>query len=258
MKRYLKQLICALAILCLAAGFAPVQAEAATTIKGQYRLHTIEQKKWYTYNYSEKYQDYYKFTVPSTGYIKLDQDTSKTTSHHNAPRLSIETNYTEGGIRTMNVYDDTSYIALPKGTYYIYASHDKMRFKYQFVKQSRTSNYCMAKAEALKAGKNKMLVFDYGYEFTKWYKVDLTKSKRIRIWAASKDGYGDFTPIVIDKDGEMYDVTFLYANKSQTEVLPKGTYYILLSRDLQANRRHHRNAKGYYVERTVSFTWNAY
>ena len=44
MKKYLKQLICALAILCLVAGFAPAQAEAAT-IKGSYRIHTIKQKK---------------------------------------------------------------------------------------------------------------------------------------------------------------------------------------------------------------------
>ncbi len=257
MKKYLKQLICALAILCLVAGFAPAQAEAAT-IKGSYRIHTIKQKKWYTSISSEKYTDYYKFKVPSTGYIKLEVDTSKTTSHHRAPRITIDTNYADGGIRTVDVFNGTSCIALPKGTYYFYATHENTRFRYEFVKQSRTSNYCQAKAESLKAGKNKIVVFDYGYEFTKWYKVSLTKSKKIRIWAAPKDGYGDYTPIVIDKDGKIHDVTFLYANKSQTEVLPKGTYYILLSRDLQANRRHHKNATGYYVERTVSFTWNAY
>ena len=60
MKKYLKQLICALAILGLVAGFAPAQAEAAT-IKGSYRIHTMKQRKWYTSAFSEKYSDYYKF-----------------------------------------------------------------------------------------------------------------------------------------------------------------------------------------------------
>lgn len=257
MKKHLKQLICAIAILCLVAGFAPAQTEAAT-IKGNIRIHTIQQKKWYTVPESEKYTDYYKFKVTSPGYIKIWQDVSKVSYRHTYPKLYVETDYSDKGEIIIRATESTKCLALPKGTYYFSGSHSNMRFKYEFVKQARTSNYCMAKAETIAAGKNKTLVFHYGYEFTKWYKVKLTKSKRIRIWAASNDGYGDFEPLVISSDGQKMDTSFLYANKCQTEVLPKGTYYILLSRDLEANRRHHRYAKGYYVERVVSYTWNLY
>ena len=257
MKKHLKQLICAFAILCLVAGFAPAQTEAAT-IKGDCRIHTIQQKKWYTVPDSEKYRDYYKFKVTEPGYIKIWQDVSKVSYRHNYPRLNIETGYGDNGVSIIRASGDMKCFALPKGTYYFFGSHSGMRFKYEFVKQARTSNYCMAKAETVAAGKNKTLVFDYGYEFTKWYKVKLTKSKKIRIWAASKDGFGDFEPLVISSTGEKMDVSFLYANKCQTDLLPKGTYYILLPRDLEANSSHHRYAQGYYVERVVSFTWNQY
>lgn len=259
MKKHLRQIICVLLVACLATGFTPSAVQAAT-IKGNCRIYTVKENKWYTEKGSEKYNDYYKIKVSSVGYIKLDVDTSKCNIHHNPARLSIETGYGDNGAILNRIYNGRSYIVLQKGTYYLSASHTNLRFRYDFVKKSRSHNYCKAKADTLKAGVTKTRFFDYGYEFEQWFKVKLDGSRAIKIALTSGDGWGDFELKAYSSDAREIDLKDVGEDGSdtsiyETEKLSKGTYYITVSRPKTMDSRSSRTGKLKYKGRVFTLKW---
>ena len=69
---------------------------------------------------------------------------------------------------------------------YIRSSCD-LSLKWSFTKINHKSNYYRAKAASLKKGKKAAVVFDYGYEYAKWYKIKLTKKKKIFVYTKWKE-----------------------------------------------------------------------
>lgn len=261
MKRLLKQSICLLAILCLFAGLVPVQAQAYEK-KGQYKIHSLSEDKWVTSPQDDDYYHVYKIKIPSDGYISVKVNIDKvTTRHPNRSCARLFTTYKVGEDNSPDYfiagfYEGENYMAIKKGTYYFCPSADKLKFKYVHHSVSHGSNYCMEKAKKLTSGKNMREVFAYGYEFTKWYKITLSKPQKIKTFVRTMEStsrygriYGPEVELsVIYKNGVKVKTTDLNYYSKITGTLPKGTYYICVKRNIPADDSE------YYGGRLISLT----
>lgn len=246
MKRRLQQFICALAVLCLVAGFAPVQAQAYEK-KGEYRIHTVSQNKWVTdAKETGDYINVYKIKVPAEGYIRVFMNDSHLTEHIHGNHMPDIALYDSYKIADENVYmtcafrDETNWLAVKKGTYYLSPRYAGTKFRWNFQKKSSGSNYCMAKAETVKNGKNSVLYYGYGYEFSKWYKVKLTKKQKIKAFARPmecklgkrrrRDPGPGLAMVIVDSKYKKVATSHVANYTEMTGLLNKGTYYIRLER----------------------------
>ncbi len=264
MKKGLKQILCLLLIFTIASAFIPVQTEAST-VKGQYKIYTLPQKKWVKSPvYSGDLQVVYKVKIKSTGYYKIEFDDSKVTTRHRRSHV---------GVQILKKYDDgadylswerpsegkTAYGVLPKGTYYLYSNHSELRFKYQFIKKSKPSNTKKSKAKTLKRGVNKTVLFPCKTSYPLWFKVKINSRHKIRVFAKDKALITDPIVQVYDSKGKLVNTTAISDTKCQTAAVPKGTYYIKLIRPTGFDDHRFRYAgEGYYKGRAISLTWNQY
>lgn len=249
MKKSLKQIICVFAILLIVAGLVPVNAEAAS------KTVTMKQKVWYT---PKDYTTTYKIEVPSSGYCRFYINKSKASK---SDRKSIgRTGIRIWDSKMEDIYyrckDETSYFAIPKGTYIVDSRVD-VKMKWDFQKVSSVNNYCRTKAVKKAAGKNTTELFDYGHEFAKWYKIELKKTKKIAVFAKERDEYArgpELNVLILDSKGRLV-LTSEMANfiVRTSDPMPKGTYYIRLERmpdGIDSSASHMTGS------RVVSFTWN--
>ena len=113
MKKALKNWVCLLAVLCMIAGFIPVNAQAYEK-KGHYRIYNLAQSKWIKDPKTEgNITNVYRIRVPSDGYIKV----------------SLMTKY----INTKNVAIRRSFYKIPVGLYTWYNVHSDFAEDKYFV-----------------------------------------------------------------------------------------------------------------------------
>ena len=75
MKKILNNSICLLIVLCMIAGFIPVNAQAYEK-KGHYRIYNLAQSKWIEDpDNVNNITNVFKIRVPSDGYIKVSVST---------------------------------------------------------------------------------------------------------------------------------------------------------------------------------------
>jgi hypothetical protein len=75
MKKALTNSICLLIVLCMIAGFIPVNAQAYEK-KGHYRIYNLAQSKWIEDpDNGNNIANVFKIRVPSDGYIKVSVST---------------------------------------------------------------------------------------------------------------------------------------------------------------------------------------
>ena len=244
----LKRLLCIALAVVMMAGFVPMEAKAYE-FKYQYHYTTLKQNVYaapkprvgvngtiHTY--------YFKINVPADGYIKV-QGKKRLDGVCIYKTLKKEFRYED----TLSEYGGggkISYHALRKGTYYLYVESDS-KIKWNFVNPKsydQQKNYCRAKATTLAKGKKKTIFFNFKYDFPRWYKITLTKKQRITLSCSFLDE-GDFHYEIVDSRGLDVDDTynsFYYGNyyggkkpKEKTGVLPKGTYYLFIERDWEAD-----------------------
>ena len=260
----MKQWLFVLAALCLVMSAMPVQTQAST-IKGDYRIITLKQKKWVTDKYDGKYFNVYKLKIPSDGYIRLyinrsDLSTARYRNHVGSVAIYTTWNL-ENTTQLARFYEKTNFFAVSKGTYYV-DCNDVVKFKWDFQPMAHGKNTTMAKAEKMSAGKNRSVCFNAGYDQTpKWYKVKLTKSNRIRVFVKPRD-WNSLTlkqggvrgpkvaVFILNSKGKKLNKFFVDRYVEQTSVLPKGTYYIRLERFKEEEKIEK------YGSRVISFTWN--
>ena len=233
-----KQLACFLLAVIITVGFVPLPAQASTK-KYNYKITTLKQKKWvtakdYTYNYNQDkdvttytYQ-LYKITVPANSFIRIDSKNKSDdyygiyifkSLNRNKPYYS-QANYID--YYNVNIYRQV----LPKGTYYIYADAGTT-FKWQSTTTKNPTNFCRSRSARLKAGYKKWEVFNYGYEFDRWYRISLTARKPITITMKDiAEDYGDDNFSIYNSRGYKVSCNELSDTNYRTTVLPKGTYYI--------------------------------
>lgn len=254
----IKQLLCIALSVVLATGFMPLHASAYST-KYVYKITTVKQNtpvvvKADTFDYDEKTQtnttvyQMYKITLPSNGYIKAQVSSKNNTMYIYKSLPSGRALENPDAITTLSS-SSTYYKVLPKGTYYIRSSCD-LSLKWSFTKINHKSNYCRAKAASLKKGKKAAVVFDYGYEYAKWYKIKLTKKKKITVTKKVMDTLSPRTDLVIyNSRGVRVQCSMLSGYRYQTAKLPKGTYYIMVLRSFD------RYESSFYEGRLDQITW---
>lgn len=264
MKKTLKQFICALAVLCIIAGFVPVQAQAYVK-KGDYKIHTLSEDKWVTApEDDEKYTNVYKIKVPSDGYIKVKVNIDKVKSRH--PNRACARLFTTYKVNAEDApdyfiagfYEGENCVALKKGTYYFCPIATSLKFKWEHHSKSHGSNYCMSKAKKVTSGNKYTACFQYGYEYPKWFKITLSKKQKIQVTAKrmeSSSRYGriggpGFDVLIVNNKGIPVSITNDGYETKLTGLLAKGTYYICIQRRIPADQDE------YYGDRLISLTVN--
>ena len=193
MKRILKSFL--LSILIVMALGTAVQAK--DVYKYNYKTIGTKQNKWYTtkeYEYDSDYTETetdsiwtykytyyrYKITVPANNYLTMTFKNSNSSINvykslkADEELLSISP---DSGKKSVNV-------VLPKGIYYFGLRYDSTAFKYKFTKYVTKANYKGTKALWWGANKKIAIVQTPGHNFERWYKIKVTKNKRITIWGA--------------------------------------------------------------------------
>ena len=253
----MKRLLCIALSLVLTAGFAPMRAQASDW-NLKYNISTLKANTFSTIkpdykNYNNNTKEYYlyKITVPANSYVKIKTN-NKNNSLKIYKRFSKEKELHESDPAVSLSKKTSYYRVLPKGTYYIYNDNSaNVRIKYTFTKVKNPGNYCKAKAYSLAAGKKRTLVFNYKYEFGRWFKIQLTKKKAITITSKYLDERDYSSHIsVYDSYGHRIDTYELNNTTDRTQVLPKGTYYIRVSRLGYSD-----NDNGLYLARMCQFYW---
>ena len=261
MKKMLKRSICLLAVLCIIAGLVPMKAQAYEK-KGEYKIHSISEGKWVTTSDDDDYTNVYKFKIPSDGYIKVKVNSDKCTGRFHTKACAVIFTTYKVNSETREEYvigsflNGENYVAVKAGTYYFYSTHDNLKFKYEHTSVSHGSNYCMQKAKSLTSGKNYREVFAYGYEYTKWYKITLHKRQKIKTFARRMESQAPYGEIegpgislyLVNQYGVRIKTTTLNARQVITGTLPKGTYYICLTRKIP------RSMNEYRGDRLISMT----
>ena len=251
-----KHLICIVLTVVITAGFIPLRAEADTT-KYVYKFISLKQNKYVTsrettYSYNEKTDTnietcyLHKISVPANGYIKINANRSersidiyKTINR----KKSLWESYSIISLYGKKAY----YEVLPKGTYYIKAD-SSVKFKWSFVKVQGGSNYCRARARRLAAWKKIVEIFNYGQEYNRWYMISLPRKKTITVTYS----FEPYDPVfaVYNSHGIKLNCPSLTNRSWRTALLPKGTYYIRISRD------RYEDEYSFYRDRFVQFWWN--
>ena len=103
----------------------------------------------------------------------------------------------------------------------------------------------MSRAETMTSGKTKRVYFAYSHEFTKWYKITLTKKHKIQVFARRMERRASYANVfgpgfqitVVNSKGKKINTTKSSEYTQLTGLLPKGTYYIALKRLTPKTRR---------------------
>ena len=163
---------------------------------------------------SKNYDIYYRYkvTVPSSGYLKIQGDDPSFYAKLNDPESYAYHVYTN----TVEI----DKIPVDKGTYYFGSDDYDIRFKYSFQSVPMPKNYCAKKAVKLKAGKTVTAWITKQHYYCRWYKIKLTKKKKITFWSNGfVDVYSsDYNKVKVEKRSSG-------GTKCVTGKQKKGTYY---------------------------------
>lgn len=249
-----KQLACFLLAVMITAAFVPLPARAST-VKYNYKSTTLKQKKWVTakestfiYNQDKDIVTHnyylYKISIPANSFIRIDSKTKTGIFYLYKSLNRTKSPYDQDNC--IHLYNDKIYrYVLPKGTYYICA-YEEPTFKWQSTTTKNPTNFCRSRSARLKAGYKKWEVFNYGYEFDRWYRISLTARKPITVTMKQMDSDGGDNFSIYNSRGYYVTCNELNDSVSRTAVLPKGTYYIRVYTDVDYDR---------YYGRICQFWW---
>lgn len=194
-----------------------------------------------TYKKVTKENVYYKISVPGEGYITLTAKSSlNPAEEYSYASMDCEllnskkeyvTDYSSDSILysyTNGHSTDSKKIPVSKGTYYVrirsvgstYGATNQ--FMYTFTSVKQPTNYCIAKATTLKASKKATVYQTPKYNFDRWFKITLSKNKRITI---TQTGLScDFD--LYNADGKKVELEYQSRTSKSKIKLASGTYYI--------------------------------
>ncbi|MCR5756033.1 MAG: hypothetical protein K6G30_14630 [Acetatifactor sp.] len=183
---------------------------------------------------------YHKISIAKPGYIKVDATSNNSVASlyvtlcNNKKKPQSEQSYISSSLNT-----DGLYFAVKKGTYYLATkSSDIVSLKYTFTAVKEKSGAKQDKAVAIKAGStvkgliqssDKTTTYDY-------YKVSLNSTKKLSLTASTKcNDRISFKVIPANSKLHLFgDTLYLSSTGKETFVstdkLPKGTYYIQVSK----------------------------
>lgn len=237
-----------LAVLMAVTLLVPVQAKAAVNYQFKtLKAGTVAQKS-YKYNGDTGiHYTYYTITVSKPGQLLFTlSDTGYIYLYNNKKDLINSThNYS---YKTISYRSDSKSVAVEKGTYYMEVSDGTA--KYKFTAAPAVTNYCVAKATAVKAGKTTKVMLTPKTNFSRWYKITLPSKKKITYTANTATHAQDIEIYTAGmrrletiKNGS--DVKYCTKLKQ-----PKGTYYIRIR-----SQRRYQGDRDYAFGDIVTFSW---
>lgn len=234
MKKRITQIISMVLVIAVCIALLPANAQAAEKKYVYQSAGTLKAGRYMTTKAASLLSNpaiyyAYKLTVPENGYITITRaDTNGPI--YLLPKLSkcdTKKMILENALDvTFNSQKD--YMVVSKGTYYL-CSPNQTKFKYSFTKSVQTANYCKEKAASLKAKKTTVICMNKGYEYSRWYKVKLTKKKPLTVIFKNLRSeletlYPNFT--VYNSSWNVVACPLQSGTKYKTGSLSKGTYYI--------------------------------
>ena len=144
------------------------------------------------------------------------------------------------------------YVALKAGTYYVemgdYYQLCKIKWTWTAAYKLDQGNYCIAKAKNLSAGTTVSIAQTPTIDYTRWYKIKLTKNQKVTI----KTPYKNSAYIQLySPSRQRYNFNNSDSfSKITTDKLTTGTYYISVS----ACNSYVENRKGAFI----AFSWKQY
>ena len=248
----IKRLLGIALTVVIMAGFVPVHANAYSP---KYKVANLQQNKVitalpYDFDY-DTYDDIYhlyRISVPVNGFVKIVVSNAsadvKIYKSIDWSKYLYESNCI---IRSYG--KKVHYAVLPKGTYYLEVG-EKTKLKWTFTSMPNKTNYCRARAAALKSGKKPLIMFNYRYDHDRWYKIRITKRKKITISLKTLDAdYNDIYFTLVNFRGIRIKCPQLRGNTYQTAVVPPGVYYICLERN------DYNSDDKYYGNRLCQLCW---
>ena len=202
----------------------------------------------YTYTYYR-----YQVKVPSEGYLTMTVKNGK--SDYGFPYLYMYDKLNdESSLEywyTSNAKSLVIKIPVSKGTYF-FSTETKQTLSYKFTKVTQKANYCRAKAMALKKKAKVTICQTPQYNFTRWFKLTLTKKQAITYWINWLNN-NSWTPEVRLYDSKMKSVNVERAGSESpkyftSEKQDKGTYYLCV--------RAQRDGGYIYNHRLLSLYWS--
>lgn len=183
----------------------------------------------------------YKIKAPSDGVIEIEPGADV---NHSSGGASVETMLLNSKCKAVSDEsysnkDDRTKYCVRKGTYYIKATDDGLfQFRYRFTKMKTSKNVKQSKAVSVKRGKTVkgILAAGEGEKNGRWYKMVVSKTKKVTISMKTSIGDIDLYKIYIYKKGSSEPVAAVVApirfggpakySMSKKCLLDKGTYYM--------------------------------
>ena len=225
--------------------FTPIAFEGSVVMYRDGASRTLtEDTPALAYPTSKNQTILYKFTVKNNGCIliggKTYQGEKMTIEILNSKKVSLNP-------RKSVLSESNDYLmnyALKKGTYYIRVTNMKTpyRIRYRYYKHYEQAGTSKAKAVTLTKGKEKKGMFYLTDSTSKenWFKVTLTKKQKLSMIITS---YGssslEYQLLAADSNVTIRNSKFYPPNgvvRMKTgDTLPKGTYYIKISKSAKEN-----------------------
>ncbi|MBE6006547.1 MAG: hypothetical protein E7238_05255 [Sarcina sp.] len=245
-----RTLSAALILAMLVMLLVPMSVSAASK---NYRVKALGAGKWaaksYKYNYDTGiHYTYYKITVSRPGRLNFTFSSDGFMTL-NTSLGDIVNSKRNGSYISKSYRSDCKMVAVEKGTYYMNVSSGKVR--YSFAASGAPTNYCVARAKALKANTAAYNVFTPRTNYCRWYRISTPKKKKIVYWANTASYAYDIQ--VFDSRMRRLETVkngsdVKYCTKAAQ---PKGTYYILVRNQLR-----YANDYNYAFGDVKTFKWN--
>lgn len=187
-----------------------------------------EQEKEYVY---QNTFNHYKMVIPADGYI-----TVKMKAEYDDDDVWVyRKKRVYGGDNSRSAILNVDYqmikrgenkFPISKGTYYLVGNRI-ISFSYTFTKTSFPTNYRRAKAQTLKRGKKAEICQVPKKNYSRWFKIKLTKKQAITFWSDQGSRVDIF-------DEDLHHVEVEHAGETSKkyftrEKMPKGTYYLRMA-----------------------------
>lgn len=273
MKDFLKRVFVAVMAVTFLAVCIPLNVEAAETRTFHYSYNKIPVTSGAaSYSVAKKYSAkadkdnvYYTYNVlqikvPKNGYlIFTTNDSSKKIYINTKVEKDVYVGKADYSGRLNDVLTGKTkyYRVLPKGTYYLWSdsSNSDLKLKYTFKSVSNPTNYARATASKLNSGVTKKVVFNNGYEYSRWFKITLSAKKKITINLKNLD---DATTLndpyfkVFNSKGTEVATTAVSGKSNQyvtKAAQKKGVYYVRI------DYPYYYSKPWYFASRIRNFSW---
>lgn len=208
----------------------------AAGLADSYRVETLKLNQWYRFQDYEEHMTIYRLKVSGETVLNYSWKNG-----HDAYLSVYRDKACEDEVTSTRIDGTTgsSAFVLYSGTYYITPYDDSERTKIKFSTKNATTvnkpNYCLGKAITVKSGKKVEIAQTRKSNYTRWYRINLPKTKTITLSFTFNNEYGDFDFILYDRNLNSLHCTERKGAYVTQGLQPKGTYYLKIGPYYESN-----------------------